>query len=307
MNSRGGDAPSATNKVSLKSSVYQTARLAPGVSFNSYKRPTPVSTPRGDYDTSAGAPTAMTASQYLRKKYGDFSGATEIVPPPVAKEPQTMIMGTDAVTVGDLKMLRNTVDLEVIRLQNLRSASALIGIKLGQLQVLAENLADVTGRVERGEIKVEDVSIFPGTARQFLKTFRTSENVPELFDMNGNSPASVAALAAATAPATAPASATTTIAHSPATAAAPTTATAIAKSPQFLQWFYENIQRLKWSLEADYNIEAAKQKQMKGTLEEMESRILGYSYSDTPMPEGYQKMFLERIRGVQEELNGTPE
>jgi hypothetical protein len=299
--SRGGDAPSATNKESLKSSVYQTARLAPGVSFGSYKKPTPISTPRGDYDTSVGAPTAMTSSEYLRKKYGDFSGATEVAPPPAPVQPQTTIMGTDAMTVGDLKMLRNTVDLEVIRLQNLRSASPLITIKLGQLQVLADNLADVTGRVERGEIKVEDVAIFPVTARQFLKTFRTSENVPELFDINGNSPASIAPSVAPTAAPTAAPTVAPTVAQAPSLATAPT------KSPHFLQWLYENIQRLKWSLEADYSVEAAKQRELKGSLEDMEKRILGYSYTDTPMPEGYQKMFLERIRGVQEELNSVPE
>ena len=298
--SRGGDAPTASRAPSMDASVYQTRRLAPGVSFDTYKRATPVPTPRGDYDTSPAAPTAVSASEYLRKKYGDFSGATAIAPPLPPAPAQTQILGTDALTVGDLKLLQTSVDLELLRLQNLRSTSALITIKQSQLDSLSTNLADVLGRVERGEIKVEQVSIFPATARQFLKTFRTSENLPELFDMNGNSPASVAALAPAPAPA-----ASTPSTSSPSTA--PTVATSPASNKSFLQWLYENIQALKWSLEANYRVEEAKQRQMSDSLQEMEKRILGYSYGDTPMPEGYQKLFLERIRGLQKELNEVPD
>jgi translation elongation factor EF-Tu-like GTPase len=207
-------------------------------------------------------------------------------------------MGTTALTVGDLKLLQNAIDLELIRLQNLRSVSALVTIKISQLQVLADNLADVKGRVDRGEINVESVAIFPATARQFLKTFRTSENIPELFDENGNSPASTAP-APTTFPG--PSSAASTV---PSSGAAPSSA---ATGPDFLQWFYENIQRLKWSLDADYHVEQVKQKEMSQSLNNMEKRILGYSYTDTPMPEGYQKMFLQRIRGLQKELNELPE
>jgi hypothetical protein len=294
--SRGSDAPSASTGASMDASAYQIGRLAPGVSFDSYKKPTTttIRSPRNDYDTTAGAPTAMSASDYLRKKYGDFSGATEVARPP-AVVPQTTIMGTTALTVGDLKVLQNAIDLELIRLQNLRSVSALVTIKISQLQVLADNLADVKGRVDRGEIKVESVTIFPATARQFLKTFRTSENVPELFDENGNSPAS-------TAPAPAPSAG-----PSSALISSPSSAPSSATGPDFLQWFYENIQRLKWSLDADYHVEEAKQKEMSESLNDMEKRILGYSYTDTPMPEGYKQMFLQRIRGLQKELNDSPE
>lgn len=291
--SRGGNAPTASTGLSMDASAYQTARLAPGISFDSYKRPTAIRSPRGDY--VASAPATISASEYLRKKYGDFAGATEIAPPPAKAPSQTAIMGTNALTVGDLKLLQNAIDMELIRLQNIRSVSVFVTIKISQLQVLAENVADVKGRVERGEIETEDVAIFPATARQFLKTFRTSETLPELFDPNGNSPASMApapTLAPSTVPSAAP-------------SAPPVSGT--SKSPDFLQWLYENIQRLKWSLDADYHVEAAKQREMTHTLNEMETRILGYSYTDTPMPEGYQKMFLNRIRGLQKELNDTPE
>lgn len=258
--------------------------MAPGVSFDSYKRATPIRSPRGD-DTTA--PRVMSSSEYLRKKYGDFSGATEVVRPP-APVRQTQIMGAAALTLGDLKLLQNAVDIEMIRLTNLRTDSALVKIRLGQLQGVAENLGDVVGRVDRGEIKAEEVAIFPGTARQFLKTFRTSENIPELFDPAGNSPKSEAAPGTTLAPAPAPTSATEE---------------ETKEGPDFLHWVYTTLQRLKWSVDAEYMVETAKQREMKDTLGDMEQRVLGYSYTDTPMPEGYQKMFLERIRGLQKELN----
>lgn len=235
--------------------------------------------------------STMTASEYLRKKYGDFSGATEVMKPP-APVRQTQIMGTTALTLGDLKLLQNTVDIEMIRLTNLRTDSALVKIRLGQLQVVAENLGDVVGRVDRGEIRPEEVAIFPATARQFLKTFRTSENVPELFDPNGNSPKSEGATAS---PGPSP---------SPASSPAPSpSGLAPAEGPNFLHWLFTTLQRLKWSADAEYHVETAKQRQMMETLGDMEKRVMAYSYTDTPMPEGYQKMFLERIRGLQKELN----
>jgi hypothetical protein len=237
------------------------------------------------------APTTMTASEYLRKKYGDFSSATEISPPPAAAPPQTQIMGKDALTEGDLRLLQNAVDIELIRLQNLRSTSVLVTIKIGQLQVVSENLADVVGRVGRGEIRVESVAIFPVTARQFLKTFRTSENVPELFDPNGNSPARMGQ---------APSSTPTPSTAAPAPSAAPVPS---AAKPDFLHWLFENVQRLKWSMDANYRVEEAKQREISKSLKDMERRILDYSYSDTPMPTGYEHMFLERIRGLQKEIN----
>lgn len=234
----------------------------------------------------------MTSSEYLRKKYGDFSGATEVIRPP-APVRQMQIMGTAALTLGDLKLLQNAVDIEMLRLINLRTDSALVKIRLGQLEVVAENLGEVVGRVDRGEIQPEEVAIFPGTARQFLKTFRTSENVPELFDPAGNSPKSLGVV-----PAPGPA---------PSSVSGAPSETAEAKEsetgPDFLHWIYTTLQRLKWSVDAEYMAEAAKQRQMKDTLGDMERRVLGYSYTDTPMPEGYQKMFLERIRGLQKELN----
>jgi hypothetical protein len=291
--SRNGDAPTASQGTPLAASDYQRTRLGPGISFDTYKRPTEIRKPRGEYDTDKLAPTALSASDYLRKKYGDFSGATEVVPKAAPLPPQTTIMGTEAITVGDLKILQNAVDSELLRLQSLRTVDIRKEIKQAQLDALGDNLSDVTGRVERGEIKVEDVAIFPATARQFLKTFRVSENLPELFDPNGNSPASMKP---------APAAATATATATNATTAAATAASAPSTGPNFLQWLYKTVQTAKWSLDANYEVEQAKEREMRETLGDMEKRILAYSYGDTPMPVGYQDLFLQKINELQKEL-----
>lgn len=267
-----------------------------GTSFRDYKRPTMIRQPRGDYDVAA-APT-QSSSEYLRSKYGTFAGATVIDMGREKPEPQTRIEGVTVLTVGDLKLLQNSVDLELLRLQNLRSDALAITIRKGQLDALATALADLVGRVERKETRLEDVPIFPATAKQFLRTFRISETLPELLDPNGNTPAKETALSAPP-PSKAPAPSPTP----PST----TSETSKDSSSDFLQWVYENIQSLKMGMEAEYKIEEAKEKEMKSTLDTMERRILAYSYKDTPMPEGYQALFLEKIRGIQSELNRIPE
>ena len=287
-----GDAPTvSTGAGAMKASAYQKTQLAPGVSFATYKRPTAIRTPRGDYN--AAAPQTMSASDYLRRKYGDFSGAVEVGPPPAPEPPQTKLMGTTALTVGDLKLLQNTIDMELIRLTNLRIQSAVLDIRKRQLEYLAESVGNFVGSVERGEMRGEDVPIFPATARVFLKTFRDSEAVPELLDPEGKTPASLMPVAQAPAPVQAQAQA-------PAPAPAP-------DSKSFLSWLYENVQALKWSLEADYQVEQAKQREIRNDLGAMEKRILSYSYTDTPMPMSYQSLFLEKIRGIQSELKQVPE
>jgi hypothetical protein len=291
------DAPTVSSGPSaISASEYQNKRLAPGVSFDSYKRPTEIRTPRGEY--TAMGPTAKSASQYLRQKYGDFSSATEIVPKAPPAAPQTQIMGADAVTLGDLKLLQNAVDAELLRLQNIRTVSVVVDLKKAHLSALGDNLADVIGRVERKEITVDDVAIFPATARQFLKTFRSSETLPELFDPNGNSPASLAP-----APAFAPAL-SSSIGEAPSAREAKSEPT---QKPDFLQWLYTNIQAIKWSLDANYRVEQAKDRQMRESLKEMEQRVLAYSYGDTPMPAGYQGLFLNKIHELQKELKDVPE
>ncbi len=282
----------------MSASQYEADRLRRmGTSFDQYKRPTQIRAPRNDYDTSVAAPTAVSSSEYLRKRYGTFAGATEIGPPPVAV-PQVEIMGKKALTVGDLKLLRNAVDRELLRVVNLRVASATLRLKQSQLEALADNLADVTGRVERGEIRVENVAIFPAVAKTFLRTLTTSENVPDLFDPEGRSPSSLGLTGS---PAPAPA------APAPATIATKAAVEPTSSGQELVQWMYENIQNLKWELEANYDIEAAKHREMQDTLDTMESRVLAYSYGDSPMPSSYRSLFLSKIRELQAELKPTPE
>lgn len=281
------DGPSA-----ISSSDYQESRFNATASFDAYKRPTMVRSPRGNTTVVTMAPETLSASQFLRQKYGDFSGAVDVVPSVIRKAPpQTQIMGLDSITVGDLKLLQDVIDMELLRLANTRSVATAVTVRKGQLEFLAENVANVLGAVEREEVKIEEVAIFPANARVFLKTFRTSESLPELFDPEGNSPASIGLFPSVETPSLSPPS-------------IPNTPTSQQNQ---LPWFFQNIQKLKWSIEADYLVEQAKQKEMKRDVKEMEERIMGYSYTDTPMPEGYRKLFLAKIRSIEKELIRSPE
>ncbi len=285
-------APSTTGGPSV---AKESQRAIAGRDFNAYKRPTPIRQPRGEVDTLS--PSTLTASAYLRQKYGDFSGAVEVAPPPPVVQ-QTQIMGVDAITAGDLKLIQNAIDNELIRLQALRIVSEIVDLRKSQLTVLSENVADVLGRVDRGEITVEEVTIFPATARQFMKTFRSAQTLPELFDPEGRSPKSVGAVKSITAPSAAPVAAPTV---------APSAAAPGASKGDFMAWLHDNIQSLKWYLEMDYDVEEVKQKEMRDTLDTMEQRVLGYSYTDTPMPASYQELFVQKIREIRNELKGNPE
>ncbi len=244
------------------------------------------------------SPSTATASEYLRQKYGDFSGAVEVAPPPPVVQ-QTQIMGVDAITAGDLKLIQNAIDNELIRLQALRIVSEIVDLRKSQLTVLSENVADVLGRVERDEISADEVAIFPATARQFLKTFRSAQTLPELFDPEGRSPKSIGAVKSAGAPvAAAPVAAV----GAPAAAPVPT-----PTKEDFMKWLHDNIQSLKWYLEMDYDVEEVKQKEMRDTLDGMEKRVMSYSYLDTPMPASYQQLFINKIREIRNDLKGVPE
>lgn len=295
-----GDAPTVSKGASaVSASAYQKARLREmGTGFGAYKRPTSIRTPRGSYDEMA--PSTMSSSDYLRKKFGSFAGATEIGPPPPAAVAQVEIMGKTAITEGDLKLLQNEVDREILRLANLRIDALPIQLKRSQLETVANNLADVLGRVGRGEIGVEDVAIFPNVAKTFLRTFRTLETVPTLFDPNGRSPRSMGLVPVAS---LAPAVASPAVASPAVASPAP-----VQSNQDLLQWLYENIQSLKWSLEANYDVEEVKHREMQKDLADMERRILFHSSGgNTPMPDGYSALFLRRIRELQAELNPAPE
>jgi hypothetical protein len=161
----------------------------------------------------------------------------------------------------------------------------------------------VLGRVERDEISADEVAIFPATARQFLKTFRSAQTLPELFDPEGRSPKSVGAVKSAAAPvAAAPVAAPVAAVGAPAVAPVPT-----PTKEDFMKWLHDNIQSLKWYLEMDYDVEEVKQKEMRDTLDGMEKRVMSYSYLDTPMPASYQQLFINKIREIRNDLKGVPE
>jgi hypothetical protein len=268
-----------------KSSAYQSNRyLTDTRNFNTYKHPTIVSKPKAEYD-EVSKPTTS-ASDYMRNKYGDFSGATTIVPPPPPKEIQTVIVGKDRITQEDLELLTTAMDQELLVMQNTRSVSMIQQAKQSQLDLLVTDVYDLLGKVKRGELNIQQVPIRPDVARNFLQTFRTTEMLPPLIEPEGLLPI-------LSAPAPAPSAAPSPSASESGTAT------------DFRQALFSAIQNLRWIVHADYNSAIQYPKQVLKRLNDMEKRILEHASSDTPLPEAYQKAFETQIHAIEASMSSN--
>jgi hypothetical protein len=274
-------------KSAPKSSVYQSNRyLSDTRNFNSYKKPTMVSNRQSEYDTLSQPTTS--ASDYLRKKYGDFSSATTIAPPPAPKEPQTTIQGKERLTQGDLELLAAAMDQELLVMQNTRSASMIQQAKQAQLDLLVTDVYDLLGKVKRGELNIQQVPIRPDVARNFLQTFRKTDLLPTLLEPDGLLPILSA--------------------PSPTPNAAPSAAPSAASegtSPDLTQALFSAIQNLRWIVHADYDSAIQYPKQVLKRLGDMEKRILEHASSDTPLPEAYQKAFETQIHAIEASMTSN--
>jgi hypothetical protein len=222
-----------------------------------------------------------TAGQAMQKKFGGFMGAETVVVEPKKDEGGHVgIVGVDTLTLDDLGVLKRTVDMEMLRLTNLRSDSQQKREKLLALQTNQNYLAGYIDKVGRGEIRLDQIPIFPPNARMFLKIMPHSDTVPDLVDPDGNTPAK---LRAALAPAPAP---------------------AVEPLPPVLEDIKQGIlgliQDLQWRVAADYQVEQNMHKRIVERLGDMERRVINYSLMDTPMPEGYEKMFLEELNQIRD-------
>jgi glutamate synthase domain-containing protein 3 len=224
--------------------------------------------------------TEPTADQAMQKKFGGFMGAETVVVSPTQGEGKAVgIVGVDALTLDDLGVLKRAVDMEMLRLANLRSDSQQKREKVLALQTVRNYLAGYIDKVGRGEMTVEQIPIFPPNARVFLKVMPYSDTVPDLIDPNGNTPAK---MRAALAP-----------------APAPTVEPLPPALEEIKQGIFGLIKDLQWRVAADYQVEQNTHKRIVERLGEMERRVMNYSVMDTPMPEGYEKMFIEELHQLQ--------
>lgn len=267
-----------------------------GLSFDSFKRGVQRQTAPSSFSPTA----TLSASEYMRKRYGDFSGAT-VIETASPLETQTAIQGRRVVTIGDLKFLRAHIGEYLRRLRGIRSDFLPLKMKIASLDQITSDLDNVVGRVERKEIKLEEVSIDPRAAQRFIDSYQRLDLVPKLFgtrvptqqELNENEYADEGIVLA---PAPAPASAL-----APA-ALTPRRKTRQEREAEAKQLLYDNIQYAKWSAEADMDPRQAHNGEIVKRLKDMDARLFSYMASETPIPGDLYFGFTSEIERIQRAL-----
>lgn len=95
--------------------------------------------------------------------------------------PTTQAGTPGVITLAELKNLKQRIEAETRRLQDLRSQAASVLSRIQHLTQLGADLGDMISRVERKVMKVEDVPITPEAADLFLRNLRSNTGpVPAL-------------------------------------------------------------------------------------------------------------------------------
>ncbi len=203
--------------------------------------------------------------------------AIPVPPPTVSAGPLNVI------TLEELKTLLAAVEKETLRLTNLRSAAPTIRTRIDQLTKLGADVREYINKVERKQIRLEDVPISPEDAKRFLEQIKAGEEaIPTVIQPAGTTPDSLKPSAASEVPATVPTS-------------------------PINQALFSALQTLKWKFEikVEHDPVVAQRERIMKRIEDIEKRILSYSYSETPMPADVQKLLQAELRALASMLVDT--
>ena len=97
--------------------------------------------------------------------------------------PTTQAGTPGVITLAELKTLKQRIDAETQRLQDLRSQAASVLSRIQHLTQLSADLGDMISKIERRVMKLEDVPIKPEAADLFLQNLRSNTDpVPALVE-----------------------------------------------------------------------------------------------------------------------------
>ena len=205
----------------------------------------------------------------------------------VAAEPQpTVVAGpVGVVSVAQLKDLVKRIDEESLRLTNLRSTSATITTRIQQLTLLKSNIGEFVTKVERGQMKLEDIPITPDAASKFLEGLKSnSEPIPPLIVPLGSTPKVVKA---------------------------PTGVAEYAGIPageQAVSKLLSAAKDLRWSMEVrlEYDPQLKMREKMLERIENIIRNLTKLSVSETPIPPKIHEDYLKQIQGMQTAFAANP-
>jgi hypothetical protein len=205
----------------------------------------------------------------------------------VAAEPQpTVVAGpVGVISVSQLKDLVKRIDEEALRLTNLRSTSATITARIQQLTLLKANIGEFVTKVERGQMKLEDVPISPDAATKFLAGLKSnSEPIPPLIVPLGSMPKVVKA---------------------------PTGVAQYAGIPageQAVNKLLNAAKDLRWSMEVrlEYDPQLKMREKMLERIENIIKNLTKLSVSETPIPPKIHEDYLKQIQAMQSAFAANP-
>lgn len=120
----------------------------------------------------------------------DAAYAAHVAAQPV---PTTQAGKPGVISLAELKTLKQRIEAETSRLQDLRSQAASVLSRIQHLTQLGADLGDMISRIERRVMKLEDVPITPEAADLFLRNLRSNTDpVPALVHSAAATPPTLA-------------------------------------------------------------------------------------------------------------------
>lgn len=193
------------------------------------------------------------------------------IPPPT-----TTAGPSNVITLEELKSLLVAVEKETLRLTNLRSTAPTIKIRVDQLTKLGADIREYINKVERRQIRLEDVPITPEDAKRFLEQIKAGEEaIPTVITPAGTTPELLKPSSASEVP-------------------------PIVPTSPMNQAIFSALQTLKWKFEinVEHDPVVAQRERIMKRIEDIEKRILSYSYSETPIPADVQKLLYYELRAL---------
>lgn len=205
----------------------------------------------------------------------------------VANEPQPTVSAgpTNLITIQQLKDLHARMDKEYNRLAALGSSAASVTSRMQQLEKLKTDLFEMIQRVERKQMKIEDVPITPDSAAKFLSDLESNTApVPPLMVPAASLPSMVKT--------------------SPYTASY----AGIPGGEQTVEKLMKAARDLRWSVDVrlEYDPTLRTKERMLRRLEIITRNLQTLSVSESSLPPKVYDQYMKDLGGIQNALSAQP-
>lgn len=199
---------------------------------------------------------------------------------------------SDKISLQGVKDLIANIQVEQLRLQNLRSTDITVSTRIRLLDQLLADLREIVRKVENNEIKSEEIPIKASDASAFLAQYKNSDNLPYLMEQTGTTDTSLES--------------STNIFSKEHNIKSGTEVTQISNMgnsmipTEVLQY----LKNLKWSMEIKIHNDPgiSYRERTMNRIKELEQRIAAYAYNDIPIPPALQNAFKMELKALSEAI-----